>query len=75
MISIGMKRKSGMNTGFSLGPNRFGHYDVFANAAQQDPNDITRVYRFEDLDFRLRLKSRAVDAGMILPKVNDNFAG
>jgi hypothetical protein len=48
---------------------------VFANAAQQDPNDITGIYRFEDLDFRLRPKSRAVDVGMILPKVNGNFAG
>jgi hypothetical protein len=50
-------------------------YDVFVNVAQQDPNDPTRIYRFEDLDFRLRPKSGAVDAGLILPNVNDNFAG
>ncbi len=50
-------------------------YEVFVDVAQQDPNDGTRIYRFEDLDFRLRPKSKAVDAGMILPNVNDNFTG
>jgi hypothetical protein len=48
-------------------------YDVFVNAAQQNPNDITRIYRFEDLDFRLRPESEAVDTGLILPNVNDDF--
>jgi hypothetical protein len=50
-------------------------YEEFVNVTQQDPNDPTRIYRFEDLDFRLRPESRAVDAGMILPNVNDNFSG
>ena len=50
-------------------------YDVFVNVAQQDPNDPTRIYRFEDLDFRLRPKSSAVDAGLNLPNVNHNFTG
>jgi hypothetical protein len=50
-------------------------YEVFVNVAQQDPNDITRIYRFEDLDFRLRPKSGAVDAGTILPNINDDFTG
>jgi hypothetical protein len=50
-------------------------YDVFINVTPQDPNDITRIYKFEDLDFRLRPKSGAVDVGLILPNVNDNFTG
>ena len=48
---------------------------MFVNAAQQNPNDITRIYRFEDLDFRLRPESEAVDTGLILPNVNDDFRG
>jgi hypothetical protein len=50
-------------------------YDVFVDVAQQDPNDTTRIYRFEDMDFRLRPKSVAVDAGSVLPNINDDFTG
>ena len=48
---------------------------MFVNVAQQDRNDITRIYRFEDLDFRLQPKSETVDAGLILPNINDDFTG
>jgi hypothetical protein len=34
-----------------------------------------RVYRAEELDFRLRADSRAVDAGYRLPGINDEFTG
>ncbi|MBN1566526.1 MAG: hypothetical protein JXA73_01670 [Acidobacteria bacterium] len=50
-------------------------YDVFVAVAQPDLNDITRIYMFESLDFRLRPKSKAVDAGRILPNINDDFTG
>jgi len=46
---------------------------VFVDLVQPDLNDITRIYKFESLDFRLRPNARAVDAGMILPNVNDGF--
>jgi hypothetical protein len=48
-------------------------YDVFVDMVQPDHNDITRIYKYESLDFRLRPNARAVDAGMILPNVNDDF--
>ncbi|MEJ2109123.1 MAG: hypothetical protein P8Z37_04260 [Acidobacteriota bacterium] len=50
-------------------------YGEFINVEQQDPHDITRIYRFEDLDFRLRPESVAVDAGVTLPNVSDGFTG
>jgi hypothetical protein len=43
--------------------------------AQADPNDVTRIYKAEDLDFRLKPNAEAVDAGCILPNVNDEFTG
>jgi hypothetical protein len=48
-------------------------YGIFVNVAQPDPKDITKLYRFEDLDFHLRPNAKAVDAGMILPNINDDF--
>jgi hypothetical protein len=50
-------------------------YDIFLNVAQADPNDVTRIYKAEDLDFRLKPNAEAVDAGCILPNVNDEFTG
>ncbi len=49
--------------------------EVFVIAAQQDLNDITGICRFQGLDFRLRPKSRAVDAARILANVNDIYIG
>ena len=43
--------------------------------AQPDPNDVTRIYKAEDLDFQLKPNAAAVDAGCILPNVNDDFTG
>jgi hypothetical protein len=50
-------------------------YQIFANVARPDPNNISRLYKVNDLDFRLRPDSAAVDAGCILPNVNDGFTG
>jgi hypothetical protein len=50
-------------------------YDVFIKVPQQNLNDATRIYRFEDMDFRLRPESGAVDAGLFLPNINDDFTG
>ncbi len=50
-------------------------YDVFVNVAQPDPDEVTRIYKFEDLDFRLRPNCKAIDAGVIIPNVNDHFTG
>jgi len=50
-------------------------HDIFLNVAPPDPDDPTRIYEAEDLDFRLEPASVAVDAGCILPNVNDDFTG
>jgi hypothetical protein len=50
-------------------------YQIFANVARPDPDNISRVYKTKDLDFRLRPDSAAVDSGCILPNVNDDFTG
>jgi len=50
-------------------------YDVFNNVTKADPDNITRIYKAEDLDFRLKPNAAAVDAGCILPNVNDDFTG
>jgi hypothetical protein len=50
-------------------------YDIFLNVPQADPSDVTRIYKAEDLDFRLKPDAAAVDAGCILPNVNDDFTG
>ena len=40
-----------------------------------DPAKRHAVYHAADLDFRLRPDSRAVDAGVPIPTVNDGFSG
>jgi hypothetical protein len=50
-------------------------YDVFSNVWQADPDDVTRIYKAEELDFRLKPGTLAVDAGCILPNINDDFTG
>ena len=48
-------------------------YDTFQNVFPVD--DVTKVYKLEDLDFRLKPDSVAVDSGCILPNINDGFNG
>jgi hypothetical protein len=50
-------------------------YDVFADLPQPEPNKPHAVYHATDLDFRLNPNGKAVDAGVVLPTVNDDFSG
>jgi len=50
-------------------------YDIFENVRPPDPKTPHAVYRAGDLDFRLKPGSKAVDAGVRLPNVNDDFSG
>jgi hypothetical protein len=53
-------------------------YDVFMNVPRLDAQDLKtaqRVYKAEDFDFRLKPNSAAVDRGVVLPNVNEDFAG
>jgi hypothetical protein len=52
-------------------------YDVFVKVPKldRDPKTVQRLYDFKDLDFRLRPGSAAIDKGVVIPNVNDGFAG
>lgn len=52
-------------------------YDVFEDLEMPDPDPKRRydVYHAMDLNFALRPGSKAVDAGMVLPTINDGFTG
>ena len=50
-------------------------YDIFNYVTPPDPNDRAKIYDAELLDFQLAPGSVAVDAGCILPNVNDDFTG
>ena len=52
-------------------------YDVFVNVPKldRDPKTVQRLYDFKTLDFRLRPGAAAIDRGVVIPNVNDGFAG
>jgi hypothetical protein len=50
-------------------------YNTFANVPMPDKSDPQRLYNPEDFDFRLRPGSAAIDAGVLLPTINDDFTG
>jgi hypothetical protein len=50
-------------------------YDIFENLAPPDPARRHHVYHSMDLNFRLKVNSKAVDAGQVLPTINDGFTG
>ncbi len=50
-------------------------YDVFEKVTPPDPQDPRKLYHTADFDFRLRPGSAAVDAGVRLPNINDDFTG
>jgi hypothetical protein len=50
-------------------------YDTFVNVTMPDKSDPQRLYKPESFDFRLRPGSRAIDAGVALPTINDDFTG
>jgi hypothetical protein len=50
-------------------------YDIFEDVTALTTENPGRLYDAEDSDFRLRAGSKAIDAGMILPNVNDGYRG
>jgi hypothetical protein len=50
-------------------------YDIFVNVRVPDKSDPQRLYRPDTFDFRLRPGSAAVDKGVALPSINDDFTG
>lgn len=50
-------------------------YDAFVNVRIPDKSDPQHLYKPEDFDFRLKAGSPAIDAGTILPSINDDFTG
>jgi hypothetical protein len=50
-------------------------YDLFQKVTAPDPSDPRKLYKPDDFDFRLRPGSAAVDAGIRLPNINDDFTG
>lgn len=50
-------------------------YDIFLHVTMPDKSDPQHLYNPEDFDFRLKQGSAAVDAGALLPTINDDFTG
>ncbi len=53
-------------------------YDIFVNVPRLDAKDtknVQKVYTMEGLDFRIKAGSAAVDRGVVLPNITDNFNG
>jgi hypothetical protein len=50
-------------------------FDDFEELAPPDPCKRHAVYHAMDLNFRLKPDSKAVDAGEVIPTVNDGFSG
>ncbi|MCX6632501.1 MAG: hypothetical protein NTW28_33270 [Candidatus Solibacter sp.] len=50
-------------------------FDIFENLVPADPAKRHAVYHAMDLDFRLRAGSKAVDAGVPIPTINEGFSG
>ncbi|HUQ94274.1 MAG TPA: hypothetical protein VM120_21520 [Bryobacteraceae bacterium] len=50
-------------------------FDIFENLAPPDPARRHHVYHSMDLNFGLKANSKAVDAGVALPTINDDFNG
>jgi hypothetical protein len=50
-------------------------YDVFEDLVPPDPARRYDVYHAMDLNFRLNPKGKGIDAGVLLPTINDNFTG
>ena len=50
-------------------------FDIFEEMKPADPARRYQVHHSMDLNFRLRPGGKAVDAGLVLPTVNDGFTG
>ena len=49
--------------------------DIFENVSIPDPARKGHIYPAQGYDFRLKPSSKAVDAGVMLPNITDNFSG
>jgi hypothetical protein len=49
-------------------------YNIFVNVSAPQ-GDQRKVYKAIDFDFQLKSSSVAIDAGVVLPNVNDSFTG
>jgi len=50
-------------------------FDIFENLKPPNPATRHAVYHAMDLNFRLKAGGKAIDAGVLLPTINDNFKG
>ena len=53
-------------------------YDAFERVRRLDAKDartVQKLYKMEDLDFRLKAGSAPVDKGKVIPQVTDGYAG
>jgi hypothetical protein len=50
-------------------------FDIFESMVPANPATRHAVYHAMDLNFKLKAGSKAVDAGVPIPTVNENFAG
>jgi hypothetical protein len=50
-------------------------YDIFINLKAPDTAMRHGIYYATDLDFRLNPKGKAIDRGVALPNINDNYKG
>jgi hypothetical protein len=50
-------------------------YSDFVKASIPDRSNISRIYKPEEFDFHLKPTSKAVDHGVVLPNINDDFTG
>lgn len=50
-------------------------YNIFMNMRAPDSANRYAVYHSSEIDFRLNVKSKAIDAGLMLPNINNRFKG
>jgi hypothetical protein len=50
-------------------------YSDFVRVTPPDPQDPTRFYKPDAFDFSLRAGSKTIDAGVVLPNINDGYTG
>ncbi|MBM3793140.1 MAG: hypothetical protein FJW31_03535 [Acidobacteria bacterium] len=50
-------------------------FDIFESLQPPDHAKRHRIYHAMDLNFKLKPNSKAVDAGVVIPNVNEDFAG
>ena len=49
--------------------------DIFVNVSLPDPTNKGHIYPVEGYDLRLKPSVKAIDAGCVLPNINDGFSG